>query len=215
MIDLQTELAAIEPLVIMRSIKRSLRGQGRQRYPITRTMLQQSTFMLARKSDVLTKSTGKLLCLNMRAAMCTAWFGLLRCSEFTLKGAMYNPAKPVGRQHVSFLPSRSNPQLVSITIPDPKVDPDPPIRQGFVVRLYAMGTELCPVQALVDLFDKDPSDDPNRPLFDFRTAQDRAALSPPRPARHRFATHASTILSAVGFDDTTEAGKRISTHSFR
>ena len=214
-LDSATGRTAVEPLTVLRGIKRGLRGQGRQRFPITRVMLQRTTLILRVVPTTLTGSNDPLLCLNARAAMCMAWFGLLRCSEFTARPELFDARKHVSRKHVTFLPNRANASHVEIVIPGSKVDPDPLVRQGFVLRLYRTDSELCPAQALLDLLEADSDDETTRPLFDFRTADERAARAPPRPTRHRFATHVSDILKEAGFDDTSGTGQRITTHSFR
>lgn len=215
MIDIETGHTAVEPLTIMRSIKRLLRGQGRQRYPITRTMIERMSFNLGHNSTILTGAPDYLLALNCRAAMCAAWLGLLRCSELTMKGQIFDPRNHVSRKDVPFWPPRADPQYVEITIPNSKVGPDPLIRQGFVVKLCATKGYLCPVRTMLELFERDPGDSLNRPLFDFRTKDERAARCLPRPARHRLSKHVSAALTSAGCDDTTEEGKHISTHSFR
>lgn len=181
---------------------------------MTRVMMQQTNFILRALPTVPTDNFDPLLCLNVRAAMSFAWFGLLRCSEFTMKQELFRPTKHVSRRHITFLPTRENATHVEVIIPDSKVDPDPQVRQGFLPRLYRVDSVLCPVQALLDLFAQDQDVNSDRPLFDFRTQLERNAQAPARPIRHRFATHVSAVLKAVGFDDTSETGQRITTHSF-
>ena len=214
-IDPTTYLSAVEPLTAMRAIKRKLRGQGRARFPVTRSMMQRAGALLTFCPTALSPTPGPLLNVNVRAAMTLAWFGLLRCAELTVSTEKFQSSRHVARSHVSFLPSIENPEMIEVVIPDAKVDPDPLVRQGFLLRLHRTGTDLCPVQAMVDLFRADPSTDLNRPLFDFRTVAERAALAPPRPARKRFAKHVSQVLAAAGFDDTVDGKRVITTHSFR
>lgn len=213
-LDPTTGYSAIEPLTILRAIKRDLRGQGRQRFPVTRVMMQRTGLILRALPDVPTVKPDPLLSLNVRAAMSVAWFGLLRCSGFTMKSEIFRSNKHVPRNNVTFLPNKQNPAHTELVIPDSKVDPGPLVRQGFVLRLYKVDSDLCPVQALPGLFEHDPDDNLMRPLFDFRTQLERTR-APPRPTRYRFAMRVSTVLKAAGFDDTSDTGQRITTHSFR
>lgn len=210
-----TGFTAIEPLTIMKATKRDLRGQGRQRFPITRVMMERANLLLRVLPTALTSANDPLLALNVRAAMSVAWVGLLRCSEFTMNTVMFRSDKHVARHHVTFVPNQKHPTYVEIVVPDSKVDPDPLTRQGFVLRLYKTNSALCPAQALCDLFEHDGDPKTLRPLLDFRTSIEREGRAPPRPTRYRFAKCVSTILKAAGFDDTSDTGQRITTHSFR
>lgn len=124
-IDPTTGYTTIEPFTILKAIKRDLRGQGRQRFPVTRVMMGRTNFILRALTSTLTDAPDPLLCLNVRAAMSMAWFGLLRCSEFTIRAELFLTHKHVSRNHVTFVPNRQQATHVEVVIPDAKVDPDP------------------------------------------------------------------------------------------
>ena len=82
----------------------------------------------------------------MWAACCVAFFGFLRCSEFTSPGlSQYHPTT-----HLSFsdlaIDNRSAPSLIQITIKESKTDP---FRRGTQVFFGKRDTAICPVEAII------------------------------------------------------------------
>lgn len=147
--------------------------------------------------------------------MTLAWFGLLRCAEFTISAEKLDASKHVARSHVSLLPTTDDPQMIEVVTPNAKVGPDPLVRQGFLLRLHRTNEDLCPVQAMLDLLRADPGTSSSRPLLDFRAKTERTALAAPRPTRRRLSAHVSQVLAATGFNDTVDGKRVITTHSFR
>jgi len=82
----------------------------------------------------------------MWAACCLAFFGFLRCVEFTVPSqAGYNPAI-----HLSFsdiaADDYNNPSTVVVSIKQSKTDP---LGKGTTITLGATQNALCPIKALL------------------------------------------------------------------
>lgn len=78
-----------------------------------------------------------------RAVILTAFFGLLRVSEFTCPAHNFDPVRHLSPSDVSFNSASS---MMYINIKASKTDP---FRSGIIVRLAAIpGNRLCPVAAM-------------------------------------------------------------------
>ena len=88
--------------------------------------------------------------IMMWAACCMAFFGFLRCSEFTLlaQGA-FDPETRLSLAGVA-VDSKIAPTVVQITTKQFKTDP---FRQGVQLYLGQTGAPLCPVKAIVSYLD--------------------------------------------------------------
>ena len=131
------------------------------------------------------------------AACCLAFFGFLRCGEFTVPTqSEYDPGAHLSVGDI-LLDSRSSPTTIQVTIKQSKTDP---FRQGVQLHLGKTGLEICPINAIVPYLavrGASPG-----PLFMF---EDGSFLTRPR-----FATMISKTLRQAGIDD-----KQYATHSFR
>jgi len=121
----------------------------------------------------------------------TAFFGLLRVSEFTCPGNTFDASSHLAREDISF--NRNN-SILYIKIKASKTDP---FRAGVIIRLAAIrGHKLCPVAAM-------------RSYLDFRSLHSGPLfiLSNGQYLTRRFVT---------AFLDLTLPGvPNINTHSFR
>lgn len=80
------------------------------------------------------------------AACCLAFFGFLRCGEFTVPNQTeYNQGAHLSYGDIA-IDSRSNPTMVIIKIKQSKTDP---FRQGVQFYLGKTDTDICPVCAIL------------------------------------------------------------------
>ena len=80
------------------------------------------------------------------AACCLAFFGFLRCGEFTVPTQTeYDPEAHLSIGDVA-VDSTSSPSTIQVTIKQSKTDP---FRQGVQLHLGKTGTDICPVYAIL------------------------------------------------------------------
>jgi hypothetical protein len=177
---------------ILRAVKREQGIVKRQRMPITYPIL-------INLIDVLKVGVfGPYIDLLMQAACLLAFFGFLRCNEFTLPAATADP-----RQTISMNDVVLQTDSVSIRIKSSKTDP---FRQGSWVHLYKITGAVCPVTILRAFYltRVQMGADANgaTPFFTF---PDGHPLT-----RYRFVEFLKTVLRRAGY---VNAG--LSPHSFR
>ncbi|MCG8046981.1 MAG: hypothetical protein N0E48_15320 [Candidatus Thiodiazotropha endolucinida] len=97
--------------------------------PITRQVLEKIISCLA------TGLFDSYTSLMLKAAMITAFFGFLRCGEFTINQD-YNESVHLSLQDLVFYSDRAD-----LTLKQSKTDP---FRKGVTITLYAMSNYLCP-----------------------------------------------------------------------
>ena len=133
----------------------------------------------------------------MWAACCTAFFGFLRCGEFTIPSlATYDPEVHLFLADVA-VDDKLAPTVVQITIKQSKTDP---FRQGVQLYLGKTDTGLCPVKAVwayLATRDAIPG-----PLFKLANTQGLT--------RQEFSARLTRTLTAAGVPV-----KGYTTHSFR
>ena len=81
--------------------------------------------------------------IMMWAACCTAFFGFLRCSEFTTTSP--NEFDPAAHLDIA-VDNRNSPSLIRVTIKQSKTDP---FRKGIHIFLGRTGKAICPVTAIL------------------------------------------------------------------
>ena len=160
------------------------------RHPITIGIMTKVKEVLLRKP----KDYDNIL---LWAACCTAFFGFLRCGEFTVPTqATYDPEAHLSLSDIA-LDSKHSPSVIQVTIKQSKTDP---FRQGVQLCLGKTDKEICPVNAILPYLairGANPG-----PLF---IMQDGSHLT-----RQRFVSLITNALQLAGIDD-----KRYTTHSFR
>ena len=176
--------------VLQRIIRGIRRRQGnslirKPRKPITTEhLLTISSFLLRSGHNVHDKYMLLASCL-------TAFFGLLRVSEFSCPTlSFYDPAIHLSRSDVIFNPDFS---MMSLSIKASKTDP---FRHGVTVRIAATFDKLCPVGAMRNYLAL--HDSRNGPLFKFNDG--------------KFLTR-KTIHALLDKSLPSESG--LNTHSFR
>ena len=126
---------------VLRGIKReqSCKLPTKLRLPITTQIMQQIKVFLL-------KSPHDYNSILMWAVCCTAFFGFLRCSEFTVpKEQDYNPTVHLSYADVA-VDCKKDPQILQIHIKQSKTDP---FRKGVKLSLGRTGGEVCPVSAIL------------------------------------------------------------------
>lgn len=176
--------------LLMRGIKKSCSVKKNTRQPITGAILQAVCKQLNRGLF------GNYVDSLMKTACLLAFFGFLRCGEFTCKYGKFDPQVDITFQDVVTYHDH-----VSITIKASKTDP---FRLGCVIPIYANGTMLCPVQA-VGIFIKLRKKFPCSAHDPFFMLPDGKALS-----RRAFLKLFGQICRAAHIDTASLTG-----HSFR
>ena len=116
----------------------SLTQSPKERHPITFPIME-------RLHSVLTKHSGNYYNLMIWAACCTAYFGLLRVSEFTTSSPNhFNASTDLLLSDIA-LDSHAEPQVIRITLKQSKTDQ---YRKGTHVYLGKTSHQVCPVKAL-------------------------------------------------------------------
>lgn len=135
--------------------------------------------------------------IMMWAACCTAFFGFLRCSEFTVPAEdSFDPEAHLSLADVA-VDDKMSPTVVQVTIKQSKTDP---FRQGAHLYLGTTDTVICPVKAMLAyLAVRDPAPGP---LFKLTY---KKCLT-----RQAFSTLLSRTLTTAGVSN-----KGFTTHSFR
>ena len=79
------------------------------------------------------------------AALCLAFFGFLRCGEFTSQSQRFDHTSGLSYSDVTFLLEG---QCVSRMLLKLKASKTDPFRQGCTIALYPTGHALCPVRTM-------------------------------------------------------------------
>ena len=127
------------------------------------------------------------------AAICLAFFGFLRISEFTCEGP-YHPSNNLSSTDIML-----RRHFLKLTLKASKADP---FRQGITLTIAALESKLCPVRALQNYLTLCPAESHHRPLFRYRSGKTLTRCELTKEIR--------LLLSQAGFKATEFAG-----HSFR
>jgi hypothetical protein len=178
--------------LIFRAIKRDQGAVVSHRLSITYSIL--SDFIQILRQGVF----GPYIDLLMQAVCLLAFFGFLRCAEFTQKVSSSDPQSYIRMTDI-VIQSES----VSVRIKSSKTDP---FRQGTWVHLYQTGRNICPVRTLKVFFKTrlllGVLPDSNAPYF---------ALTDGRPlTRYKFVVYMKELLARIGCH-----GDAFTPHSFR
>ena len=178
---------------VLRGIKKLHKAKTRPRLPITVDILRMLIFFLS------FSCFGKQDDLMLSAVLTLAFYGFLRCGEFTVpSGAAYSPRRHLSMQDVVFYPSFYNPTYMTVHFKYSKTDP---FGKGHVITLHVTNTLTCPVMAMKQYLET-RTFDLYGPLFLFA---DGSALT-----RCQFIRYLRFLLEKVGLQAELYAG-----HSFR
>ena len=175
--------------LVLRGIKRSQAGlvPQRRRLPITISLMVKIQAELALLPETYAATM-------LWAACCMAFFGFMRCGEFTVANRTSDP--PIKSTDVA-LDSHTNPSLARAWLRKAKCDP---FGKGVCIYLGKSGTTVCPVAAIVNYLVARPRE--VGPLFVWA---DGSPLT-----RDCFVGRIRSILSRVVPNSSDYAG-----HSFR
>ena len=127
-----------QPLWSLKSILKGLRKENGkpklQRLPITADILKRIFIVLG---NSLFHEIDTAL---MKAVCSMAWFGFLRCSEFTTLNNSFDPGCNVTNADVHLTSS-----AVRFTLKASKTDP---FRQGRIIHFFSVNNSICPVHAI-------------------------------------------------------------------
>lgn len=123
---------------ILRGIKRYQVQNPKPRLPIRKEHLQDFYNLL--QPFTHTNYDNKMIW----AAMCLAFFGFLRTSEFTVS-QQFQQSEHLGLDDLAFFPSLEAPTHMSLTIKCSKTDP---FRKGITLTLGTTESNVCAVKAL-------------------------------------------------------------------
>ena len=127
--------------LVMKGIKKEQlhRKPQRQRLPITSSIM-------ASIYTVLARTPNDFHSIMMWAACCTAFFGFLRCSEFTIPSLQeFDPEVHLTVIDIA-IDKQGAPSVVRVTIKQSKTDP---FRQGINLFLGVTQHAVCPVKAIL------------------------------------------------------------------
>ena len=174
---------------VVKGIKRSQSSPTANRLPITTQMLRDLKTALHRARALAVHDKRMLW-----AAFCTAFYGLLRASEFCSPSThSFDPSRTLCHSDLTFLPFSAN-----LRIKASKTDQ---FHKTSTVTIGSTNTSTCPVAALKKylLF---ITAQPHKPLFRF--------LDGTYLTRDSFTIHLRSLLQSLGVDPATYAS-----HSFR
>ena len=187
--------------LICRGIKRSQGSSTRIRLPTTIKHLKLFFYLLAIPRTFRSDS------IMIWAAMTLAFFGFMRLGELTCN-SRYSPDTHLSLTDISFLPTLSNPDHMSVRVKISKTDP---FRTGHAILVGKTDQPICPVKAMQTYLGvRSPRPGPlfqyqsGAPLTkDALTSETRQLLSisgfnPSQYAGHSYRIGAATTAASVG-----------------
>jgi hypothetical protein len=179
--------------LVLKGIKKCHITGTQPRQPIT-------IHVLSSMINVLDKGLyGRYLDSMLKAAFLLAFFGFLRCGEFTTKSSNFDPEVNLKLSDITF---QNSPQpVINLHLVTSKTDP---FRKGVDIKIFPQDNHLCPLQAVSGYLQvRTPLNScPNSPFF---LLPDRVPLT-----RKEFTSLLRGVLQCVG--NNTEL---IKPHSFR
>ena len=192
---------ATQPLHLLELTLKGIRRS--QTSHISRTRLPVTTPVLHSICSILdTGFHSPYLDALLKAACTLAFFGFLRCSEFTTRTKSFDATVHLCLTDIVFHCHHGLPTEFHLHLKESKTDP---FRQGTTILISAVQGIICPVRAMSRyLTARRPLDtDPFSPLF-------LLPLSHQALDRHTFITHFRQVLDHTAYDASLYSG-----HSFR
>ena len=176
----------------LKGLKRLKGKKLRDRRPIT---VKELEFLQAALRPQFTDSVDNVM---LWAAFTLAFFGFLRCSEFTCNSP-FDATYHLSRTDIIFHPNILHAESYDVVIKRSKTDP---FRCGCRLTIGSSYNKLCPVRAMKTYLLQSPSEQTLHPLFKFKSGDPltRTALT----------SHLRRLLQDYGLD-----GKLYVSHSFR
>ena len=177
--------------IILRSIKRIQGATVQRRLPITFDILQNICSTL--RNGIFSP----FLNVMLEAAFTVAFFGFLRCGEFTCRN-VFDPNINLNMDDVTINETSTN---IKLHLKTSKTDP---FRRGVVVNLFRTGHSICPVTAVLNYLKTIPCQIKRKQQSFFLTGQMQPLT------RQFFLEQLQTVLGYLGLNHC-----RFSGHSFR
>lgn len=164
---------------------------------VKRTRLPITANILCRMCSLLDNGVFSCFIDSMLKSAClVAFFGFLRCGEFTTLG-LFDPSVSLCTQDILVLPDH-----LEVTLKKSKTDP---FRQGVTIHIYANSTTICPLAATVKYLSLRQSFLGTNGCPAFYVTDQGLPLS-----RSFFISHVKGLLSKLGLNSDLYNG-----HSFR
>ena len=176
----------------LKGLKRLKGETKRDRRPITITEL------VCLHNALRPQFTDTLDDTMLWAAFTLAFFGFLRCSEFTCNSS-FDSECHLSRNDITFHPNILDADNFEVVIKRSKTDP---FRRGCRLAIGSSRNKLCPVRAMKTYMLQSAPATAARPLFEFTSG---APLT-----RTALTSHLRRLLRQQGLDETLYAS-----HSFR
>ena len=175
---------------IIRAVKRTQVSSSRTRLPIDITIIMQLCDLLHRGVF------SPIIDLTLECMCLLAFFGFLRCSEFTVR-SLSNPIPCLRVRDITFAPDNS---MFTLNLTASKTDP---FRHGVKISFFK-NDKCCPVTSMLKYLQvyNRTSQDSNAPLF-------LDAMKRPF-SREVFLSYLRDILTRLGYRSSDYSG-----HSFR
>lgn len=188
--------APLQLFLTLRGVKKSTISSKMIRLPICTELMECICL-------ILTKGVfGHYMDTLLKAASCLAFFGFLRCGEFTTRSQNFDISQNICVGDLTFTKAcKSMPTHFALNLKSSKTDP---FRQGYTLHFYPGKIPLCPVHSMLEYWRLRLvlRKGANTPLF---LLQDGSILS-----REIFIQHLRIILQRLGFNPMHYSG-----HSFR
>ena len=181
--------------LILKGISKQQQPKSNKRLPITASVLKSLHVVLDGKLFGYYKD------ILMKAACSLAFFGFLRCGEFTIYCNAFDPDCNLCLGDITFEFSKDQPVAMQLFLRASKTDP---LRQGCTIRYFSVDGVSCPVKSLYKFLQLrlQLNREPHSPLF---MLPDSAPLT-----RGFFLDMLSTACQQAGFCPEDFSG-----HSFR
>jgi len=180
--------------LIMKGIRKDQCKPTKPRLPVTAYIL---------KNILLTEEVffGAYVDLLMKTACVLAYFGFLRCGEFTCATKVFDPNINLCISDVTIYSHANLPFRATLLLKSSKTDP---FRCGCIINLFRTNSDLCPVRFLYMFLTvrRAMQASSQDPLFMMPEGQPLT--------RHAFLSMLKVILQRLGFNASDYSG-----HSFR
>jgi hypothetical protein len=176
--------------LVLKGIRKTNSFTRSKRVPVTIDVLNTMIHVLAKGWF------GPYLDTMFKAIFLMAFFGFMRCGEFTSPNDNF-----CFKSGLALLDIQLQSTSLNITLRRSKTDP---CGKGVIIQLFPQGNDLCPIRAVQDYLKLRSTVD-NHPKAPFFLMPSLKPLT-----RSDFVTHLQSVLQCIG-----RAGDNIQPHSFR
>ena len=192
---------------VLRGIKKCHQVKRGKRLPLTIPIMRALVQLLSMGCFGQTEDRMLLAVINL------AFFGFLRCGEFTVQRCdQFDPARHLTVNDVTFYPNHIRPDYMTLRLKYSKTDP---FGKGHIVTLYRTNRPTCPVTSM-QVYLNSRGQSLEEPLFLTRDsvpltrkyflsllheALEKIGVSPSFYSGHSFRMGAATTAAASGLQD--------------